>query len=88
MVERLSSLHFGPVKSVSSAKFVGGMSTYESALSIHWEGRLKEVKLLSVLGESYLQMEGVSDTHCSVILASHLKTVTEEMAVLCKDAGT
>ena len=88
MVERLSSLHFGPVKSVSSAKFVGGTSTSESALSLHWEGRLNEVKLVSVLGESYLQMEGVSHSHCSVILTSHLKTVSDEMAVFCKDAGT
>ena len=88
MVERLSSLHFGPMKSVSSAKFIGGTSTAESALSLHWEGRLKEVKLVSILSESYLQVKGVSDSHCSVILTSHLKTVSEEMAVLCKDAGT
>ena len=88
MVERLSSLHFGPVKSVSLAKFVGDTSTPESAQCPYLEGRLKEVRLLSVLGENYLQMEGVNDNHCSVILTSHLKAVSEEMVVLCKDAGT
>ena len=38
---------------------------------------MKEVRLLSVLGENYLQMEGVSDNHCSVILTSHLKAVSD-----------
>lgn len=86
MVERLSSLHFEPVKTVSGAELVENSST-ESAFSKYWVGSLKELRLVTVLGETYLQMEGVSDDHCSLILTSHLKMVSEEMTVLFKDAG-
>ena len=86
MLERLSSLHIGPVQSLTGARplssLSAGLTTPPSSL-----GKLKEVKQLTVLGETYLQLEGVSDDHCSIILTSHLKTVVDEMTALCRDTG-
>lgn len=86
MLERLSSLHIGPVQSLTGARplssLSAGLTTPPSSL-----GKLKEVKQLTVLGETYLQLEGVSDDHCSIILTSHLKTVADEMTALCWDTG-
>ena len=86
MLERLSSLHIGPVQSLTGARplnsLSAGLTTPPSSL-----GRLKEVSQLTVLGETYLQLEGASDEHCSIILTSHLKTVVEEMIALCRDTG-
>ena len=66
-----------PLNSLSA-----GLTTPSSSL-----GKLKEVSELTVLGETYLQLEGASDEHCSIILTSHLTTVVEEMTTLCRDTG-
>ena len=86
-MERLSSLHFEPVRSVSGAELITSRSN-EAILSDCQLGRLREVKSHSLLGETFLQLEGVSETHCSVILTSRLKMMVEEMTDLCNDAGT
>ena len=66
-----------PLNSLSA-----GLTTPPSSL-----GKLKKVSELTVLGETYLQLEGASDEHCSIILTSHLKTAVEEMTALCRDTG-
>lgn len=86
MVERLSSLHIGPVKSVSGAELISSISDVAAVTQCQL-GRLKELRSLTVLGETYLQLEGVNDEHCSLIVASHLKGTSEELAALCNDAG-
>ena len=86
VLERLSSLHIGPLQSLTGAQplssLSAGLATPPSSF-----GRLKELRQLSALGEPYFQLEGVNDDHCSVILTSHLKTAAEEMAALCHDTG-
>ena len=86
VVERLSSLHIGPVKSVSGAELISSLHD-ESCLSERWLGSLKEVRQVGVSGETYLQLEGVEGGHCSLVVTAHLSGVAEEMAALCGDAG-
>ena len=86
VLERLSSLHIGPLQSLTGAQPLGslsaGLATPPSSL-----GTLKGLRQLTALGETYLQLEGVSDDHCSILLTSPLKTAVDEMTVLCRDTG-
>ena len=86
VLERLSSLHIGPLQSLTGAQPLSSLSA-GLAIPPSSLGRLKELRQLITLGETYLQLEGVSDDHCSIILTSHLKTVVDEMAALCHDTG-
>ena len=86
VLERLSSLHIGPLRSLTGAQPLSslsdGLATPPCSL-----GRLKELRQVTALGETYLQLEGVSDDHCSILLTSHLRATVEEMTALCNDTG-
>ena len=86
VLERLSSLHIGPVQSLTGAKPLSSLSA-GLAMPSSSLGKLKELRQMNVVGETYLQLEGVGDDHCSIILTSHLKTVVDEMTALCQDTG-
>ena len=74
------------MQSLTGAQPLSNLST-GLAMSPSSLGRLKELRQLNVVGETYLQLEGVGDDHCSIILTSHLKTVVDEMTALCQDTG-
>lgn len=86
VLERVSSLHIGPLRSLTGAKPLSslsdGLATPPSSL-----GKLKGLRQLTALGETYLQLEGVRDDHCSILLTSHLKSTVDEMTALCRDTG-
>ena len=86
MLERLSSLYIGPVKSLTGAQPLSSLSVGVDVYSSHL-GQLKELRHITAMGETFLQLEGISDNHCSIILTAHLKGTSDEMAALCHDTG-
>lgn len=85
MLERLSSLYIGPLKRLTGAQFPSSLSDVLAISSSHL-GRLKELKRLTVLGETYLQLEGVV-VHFTILLTSRLRVSADQLTALCHDTG-
>lgn len=84
MVDRLSSQHISSVREVCGGKII---STLSFPLSSDSLGCLKDVRTVTVQGEEYLVLEGVSTVFCSLLLGCDSEQWVEEFAPICSSTG-